>query len=198
MTEKSWARQHWKLILNVATLAALVLLIWLIRDQIVDTFHNLAHATASASLSPPPFVRSGHRLAAKPSNPINMSQILLIEPDLILAETYRQALLAAGHRVVCCASAQAGILSADQHCPDVIILELQLIEHSGIEFLYELRSYQDWQTVPVIIHSQVPPAEFNNHRRLLKDQLQVDTYLYKPQTSLSDLTSVVNNQLVVA
>ena len=116
-----------------------------------------------------------------------MSQILLIEPDRVLAETYRQALLGAGHVVVCCASAQAGIISADQHRPDVIILELQLIEHSGIEFLYELRSYSDWQDIPVIIHTNVPPSEFTLSKKIIKDQLGVRTYLYKPQTNLTQL-----------
>jgi DNA-binding response OmpR family regulator len=126
-----------------------------------------------------------------------MSHVLLIEPDRVLAETYRQALMAAGHRVVCCASAQAGILSADQHRPDAIILELQLIEHSGVEFLYEFRSYQDWQNIPIIIHTQVPPGEFNANRRLLKDELNVQTYLYKPRTSLRELIDQVTQTLSV-
>lgn len=127
-----------------------------------------------------------------------MSQILLIEPDRVLAETYRQALLAGGHTVVCCASAQAGIISADQHRPDVVILELQLIEHSGIEFLYELRSYQDWQNIPVIVHTMVPPSEFTANRNLLKSQLGVDTYLYKPDTSLRQLLSSISERIPAA
>jgi DNA-binding response OmpR family regulator len=126
-----------------------------------------------------------------------MSQILLIEPDLVLAETYRQALLGADHQVVCCASAQAGIISADQNRPELIILEIQLIEHSGIEFLYELRSYADWQNIPVIIQTHVPPAEFNNSRHLLRDQLGVRHYLYKPQTSLNQLLGAVHEHLPV-
>jgi DNA-binding response OmpR family regulator len=126
-----------------------------------------------------------------------MSQILLIEPDRVLAETYRQALLGAGHRVVCCASAQAGIISADQHRPDIIVLELQLVEHSGIEFLYELRSYPDWQDIPAIIHSHVPPSEFTTSRQLLRGQLGVKTYLYKPNASLRDLTAAVHEYLPV-
>ncbi len=67
-----------------------------------------------------------------------MAQILLIEPDRLLAETYAQSLTGGGHRVVACAGAQAAIHAADQDCPDIVILELQLVEHSGVEFLYEL------------------------------------------------------------
>jgi uncharacterized protein (TIRG00374 family) len=46
MSKKSWAQQHWKLIINVVTLAALVVLIYAIRDEIVSTFHNLEHVHA--------------------------------------------------------------------------------------------------------------------------------------------------------
>lgn len=124
-----------------------------------------------------------------------MSKILLIEPDRVLAETYRQSLLADGHQVVCCASAQAGIISADQHQPDLIILELQLVEHSGIEFLYELRSYPDWQDIPIIVHTMVPTSEFIANRKLLRDQLGVETYLYKPETSLEKLQASIQEYL---
>lgn len=124
-----------------------------------------------------------------------MAHILLLEPDLILAETYRQALRAEDHQVVCCASAQAAIISADQHRPHVIILELQLIEHSGVEFLYELRSYPEWQDISVILHTTVPPSEFNDNYRLLNDQLGISTYLYKPETSLDNLARSLNELL---
>ncbi len=127
-----------------------------------------------------------------------MSQILLIEPDRVLAETYRQALLGAGHRVVCCASAQAAIISADQHRPDLVVLELQLIEHSGIEFLYEFRSYQDWRDIPVVVQTHVPSGEFIANRQLLRERLGVRTYLYKPNTTLRELLAHVDEHLPIA
>lgn len=127
-----------------------------------------------------------------------MAQILLIEPDRVLAESYVQALLHAGHEVQAAGGAQAAVMSADAILPDIVILELQLVEHSGIEFLYEFRSYADWQQVPVIIHSQVPPAEFSDNRQLLQEELGVQTYLYKPRTSLEELLATVNGHLPVA
>jgi putative heme transporter len=48
MNQRSWARQHWKLLLNVVTLAALVLLVYLIRHQLVDTFKNFDHVNGWA------------------------------------------------------------------------------------------------------------------------------------------------------
>jgi DNA-binding response OmpR family regulator len=127
-----------------------------------------------------------------------MANILLIEPDRLLAETYAQAILSAGHQVAVAPGAQSAILVADRFEPDLVVVELQLVEHSGIEFLYEFRSYTDWQAVPIIIHSHVPPREFNGSSQLLRDELGVRDYLYKPQTSLAQFIKAINGQLVAA
>lgn len=114
-------------------------------------------------------------------------KILLLEPDKVLADTYRQALMTAGHKVVMCATAQAAIFAADDLQPDVVVMELQLTGHSGIEFLYEFRTYDDWLTVPIIIMTNVPAGEFDGSWELLQRQLGVQAYHYKPITSLRGL-----------
>lgn len=117
--------------------------------------------------------------------------IVLIEPDRVLAETYRQALQGASHSVTMCASAQSAVFAADEQCPDLVIAELQLIGHSGIEFLYEFRSYNDWKSVPVILHTHVPPGEFAGSWQTLKGELGVHHYLYKPVTTLQAMLRTV-------
>ena len=42
MGQNSFFGRNWKLIVNIVTVAVLVLLVWLIRDQIAETFRNLA------------------------------------------------------------------------------------------------------------------------------------------------------------
>lgn len=121
-----------------------------------------------------------------------MPNILLIEPDRRLAATYQKALKTAGHDVTTASGAQAAIMAADNAKPDLVILELQLVGHSGIEFLYEFRSYLDWQAIPVIIQSQVPPGEFSDSRQLLAQELGVKAYLYKPHTTLRRLLAEVD------
>lgn len=123
-----------------------------------------------------------------------MAQILLIEPDRLLADSYRAVLEDAGHDVLMCASAQSAIFAADAVCPDLVILELQLIGHSGVEFLYEFRSYPEWRAIPVVVLSQVPPVELDGSRSLLAEELGVRTYYYKPQISLANLVSEVYAQ----
>ena len=124
-----------------------------------------------------------------------MAHLLLLEPDRVLAETYASVYKMSGHSVVPCASAQAAILAADQRRPDAVIVELQLIGHSGIEFLYEFRSYPEWQGISLIIHSQVPPAEFVSNWQLFKHQLGISHYLYKPHTTLRELLTTTASVL---
>ena len=116
-----------------------------------------------------------------------MSQILLIEPDRLLAKTYVEAFKSVGHSVKVCHSAQSAIMCADEIKPSIVVMELQLVSHGGIEFLYEFRSYLDWQNVPIIILTNVPLIEFADSQQLLRNELKVETYLYKPQTSLKKL-----------
>jgi DNA-binding response OmpR family regulator len=118
--------------------------------------------------------------------------ILLLEPDRLLADTYRQALIRSGHSVMMCASAQSAIFGADELQPDVVALELQLIGHSGIEFLYEFRSYSEWQSIPVLVHTHVPAGEFADSWQFMKHELGIAAYLYKPLTSLHQLIRLIN------
>ncbi len=126
-----------------------------------------------------------------------MAGILLIEPDRLLAGSYVQALRDAGHEVSAASGAQAAIMTADAAVPDLVVLELQLVGHSGIEFLYEFRSYPDWQDIPVLVQTHVPRSEFADNWHLLQQELGVRDYLYKSRTSLRDLVSAVHEHLPV-
>lgn len=124
-----------------------------------------------------------------------MTNILLIEPDRVLAAIYYQALTNEGYQVSVAPGAQSAIMASDRSQPDLIILELQLVDHSGIEFLYEFKSYSEWQDAKVIIHSHIPPAEFSSSAAILREQLGMIEYLYKPHTSLEQLVGSVSSAL---
>jgi len=116
--------------------------------------------------------------------------ILLIEPDAVLAATYASALEAAGHTVAHAHTAQQAVMLADEQKPALVILEPQMARHNGIEFLYEFKSYPEWQRIPVIILSSVPPKELESVA-VLRSQLSVVAVLGKSKTSLADLYSAV-------
>jgi len=118
--------------------------------------------------------------------------ILLIEPDTIQAGLYAVALERIGCTVTHVTGAQAGVLAADECTPDMVILEMQLSGHSGVEFLYEFRSYSEWLQIPVILHTFVPSHELT-HGVTLQNELGVQRILYKPTTTLADLCEVVRH-----
>ena len=112
--------------------------------------------------------------------------ILIIEPDLLLAKTYSKGFERIGVLSTITNSAQSAISMVDESKPDLIVLELQLAGHSGIEFLHELRSYEDWSSIRVIINSCVPEIALGLNNRIWK-QLGVDKYLYKATSSVQQL-----------
>ncbi len=120
-----------------------------------------------------------------------MAKILLVEPDKILAQIYITAFERSGHHVVHTSDAQTAITYADKNLPDCVVLEIQLSNHNGIEFLYEFRSYNDWQQVPVIIHSLIHPREFADNDALWK-LIKISDYIYKPQSTLKLLISSID------
>ncbi|MDB5181252.1 MAG: hypothetical protein JWP13_15 [Candidatus Saccharibacteria bacterium] len=124
-----------------------------------------------------------------------MANILMLEPDAVLAKVYRQLFEYSGHEVRRSVSAQDAVFLVDELMPDVILVELQMVAHSGIEFLYELRSYSEWQHIPVLIHSCIPPTEFQDSMELLTGLLKVRAYLYKPHTTLTALLREVRDAI---
>lgn len=125
-----------------------------------------------------------------------MSNVLLIEPNTLLATTYRLFLEHAGFSVVHVTGAQAAIEAADKLTPDVVVLELQLAGHSGLEFLHEFRTYREWQGVPVVVHTVLNQQQWAFAKGPLERELGVTAFLYKPQTSLEELLRHVRAPLV--
>lgn len=123
-------------------------------------------------------------------------RILLIEPDLVLAKTYCHTFEQNHYKVDWQNSAQKAIITADKNRPDIIILELKLAGHSGPEFLYEFRSYADWQNVPIIILSSIPESEVKVSKSAW-DKLNIKRYLYKPTTSLAQLLDAIDELQLV-
>jgi len=116
--------------------------------------------------------------------------VLLIEPDKLLAASYAAALERSGHTVAHAVSAQGAVHQADTAMPDVVVLELQLPNHNGVEFLYEFRSYNEWLDIPVVLHTFVPDRELT-HAAALGRELGVVRILYKPETNLAQLCAAV-------
>lgn len=112
--------------------------------------------------------------------------ILLIEPDIQLADTYARYLRHSGYTVMIVDTGQRAVEQADILAPDVVILELQLAGHNGFEFLQEFRSHQDWLNIPVIIHTLMDMRNLQQSKHALRE-FTVYEILSKTATSLDQL-----------
>lgn len=113
-------------------------------------------------------------------------QVLLIESDPVLAKSIAAYMFTKQVDILVSADAQDAILACDTKRPDVIVLDMALTGHSGIEFLHEFRSYHDWQHIPVLLWSMQYVTTQQKHAL---QQLGVSAVLYKPKTTLQQLCS---------
>ncbi len=125
-----------------------------------------------------------------------MTKALIIEDDLWLLEMYQDSLVSGGIEVFPASSAESGLSTLDSHEDiNLIILDMFLPSHSGIEFLHEIASYSDVNKLPIIILSSVSKRDFGmTDERWL--HYGVVEYLYKPQTKPQDLLVAIKKQLV--
>lgn len=120
-----------------------------------------------------------------------MSNVLLVEPDKILANAYERALRAAGHRVRRAITAEQAVQLADDTKPDAVIVSLELARHNGVEFLYEFRSYSEWHDIPAIVLTNLPSTELLDDT-VLRKQLGVQSVLIRSQTHVDDLVRALH------
>lgn len=125
-----------------------------------------------------------------------MANILILESDKVLAGNLAHFLRRRGHQTAWVAEPQSAIEQADRWQPEVIIADLILGGHGGVEFLFELRSYPEWQDLPVIIYSSLPPNELAAHQAEL-EQLDATTHFYKPQSSLLEIAAAVDRAAAI-
>ncbi len=121
-----------------------------------------------------------------------MKTILLIEPDKLLAQTQQTYLERKDYKVVWRQTAESAVMALDEASVDVVVLELNLAVHNGVEFLYEMRSYSEWQSIPVILHTNVRKGQLAEDALA---RLNIADYLYKPSTTLAQLVQAIEKIL---
>lgn len=124
-------------------------------------------------------------------------KILLVESDKLLAENLSAALKTSGHKTLWHVDLQTALEVLDDDKPDAIILDLALANRSGAEFLYEVRSYPEWQRLPIFVWSDLTEAEARPLFASFKD-LGVISYHHKSGTRLKKLLKNLEAQAAPA
>jgi len=120
--------------------------------------------------------------------------VVLAEFDTFLADSY-SSLLSKFFTIYHAKTAQQTIDILDTHKIDLLITDTILGRHNGVEIIHEMRSYEDWAKIPVIILSSLPVADFPINKRSWT-RYGIVSFLYKPVTKPGDLLREVTAELV--
>ena len=127
---------------------------------------------------------------------MSTTDILIVEPSKELTEVLARALAKNGMSCEVAHSARQGIKLADEQQPKLVILELVMPRHNGMEFIHEFRSYPDWLEVPLILYTNVSRDELQLSDSTLAE-MGITGHFYKPTTSLARLVGAVESKLAL-
>jgi CheY-like chemotaxis protein len=105
-----------------------------------------------------------------------MAFILFVDDDSLTLQLMTRMVQMLGHEVVCDPSPRRALEWASQNQPGLILVDLNMMEMSGIQFVQALRQRPETCNLPVLIFSASRDAED------LEKALQVGAngYLFKP------------------
>ncbi|HET7630218.1 MAG TPA: response regulator [Candidatus Saccharimonadales bacterium] len=80
-----------------------------------------------------------------------MKNVLIIEDDGWLADSYAHCLSQRGFEVRTVASAETAMDQIDEAMPDIVVADIILGRQNALTLLHELQSYADTAALPVIV-----------------------------------------------
>lgn len=122
-----------------------------------------------------------------------MQNLLFVEPDKSLGQTYKKYFTDQDYKVEWVQSSDQALESLDKSLPDLIVIELQIPAHNGLELIYEIRSYSDWRNLKILINSTV--AESKLAKSPVYKQLGIVKYIGKSDSTLEDLSVAIKTVL---
>lgn len=117
-------------------------------------------------------------------------RVVLIEQDQILGDLYVKQ-LAQRFSITHVRDAQSAIDVLDKKGADVIVTDVLISSNNGIEVIHELRSYDDWSLIPIVVLSSLPAHSFPGANKLWQ-RYNISHFLFKPRTSPKTLMQTVS------
>ena len=114
-------------------------------------------------------------------------KILIIEDDRSIVNLLRTVMKANNYDVLAAPDGSESLTLISSHCPDIIILDLNLPDMDGMEVLRNLRS---WSSIPVLVLS----ARTHERDKVEALDLGADDYITKP-FGVSELLARIRSAL---
>lgn len=120
-----------------------------------------------------------------------MKKILIAEDDHFLATAYNIKLTKAGYDVKLTSDGEEALRAVGEYHPDLIILDLIMPVKDGFAVLEELKQHEEWQSIPVIVASNLGQKEDMEKATNLGAQ----EFVVKSDLSLEDLIGKIRGIL---
>lgn len=101
----------------------------------------------------------GHRLISFTLGTESVATLLVIDDNEGLIELFRRYLTDEGYRLVGAQNGVEGLRLAQEHSPDVIVLDVMMPQQDGWEVLQLLRNRQRTRDIPVLVCSVIDDPE---------------------------------------
>jgi len=82
-----------------------------------------------------------------------MVRILFVDDDTMMLELMDKVCQLLGYESLRCSSATDGLQTAEEQCPDLIVVDRQMAEMDGIQFVHKVRENPETTLTPVILLS---------------------------------------------
>lgn len=105
-----------------------------------------------------------------------MAHIIVIEDETDLQKVLQYNLEQAGYTVTVAGRGQEGLRLAQQHKPDLVLLDLMLPDITGTEVCRTLKSHAETKTIPVVMVT----ARGEEVDRVVGFEIGADDYVVKP------------------
>ena len=117
-------------------------------------------------------------------------KVMIVEDDLILAQSYAAILQAVGLEVLVAEEVSSLISLVSEFQPDLILMDVNMPECSGLEAAAVIRQKAEWISIPIVFLS----TENDINRQMEALQLGGDDFLKKP-IGAEHLTAVVKMRI---
>ncbi len=88
-----------------------------------------------------------------------MTNILVVEDDKFLSDTYRNILEMKGFKVVLSYNGEEALNHLDKHQPDLILLDINMPVIDGVEFLERIKANNKLKRIPVLLITGIIQTE---------------------------------------
>jgi CheY-like chemotaxis protein len=116
-----------------------------------------------------------------------MAIILIVDDDADSREAVARYLVKAGHTIRTARNGRDALLAISTTMPDVIVLDAQMPQMTGVEFLEVVRGYLRWSTLPVVLLTAYPQGPHIERAR----ELEVKRVFLKANFEMADLLRCV-------